>query len=278
MRKNLWYKLLILLFLSVAGLIITSLSSVLLYKYSNCTKDNVLKISLLIQQIFVFALPAIIAAKLAFGNVKQSLLLDTIKSKGVLWAILFIIIAIPAIDTLAQLNTKIHLPNFLSDIETWMRETEAQTNAITERLLSVTTIKGLITNILIIALAAAISEELLFRGFLQRIFEEKFNHHVAIWTTAFIFSAIHFQFLGFIPRMLLGASFGYMAVWSRSLWAPIIAHFLNNAIGVVATYLNNNQIVDIELENFSYTAGAISFTLSILIMYIMRRKAVNQNK
>ncbi len=278
MRKNLWYKLLILLFLSVSGLIITSLSSVLLYKYSNCTKDNVLKISLLIQQIFVFALPAIIAAKLAFGNVKQSLLLDTIKSKGVLWAILFIIIAIPAIDTLAQLNTKIHLPNFLSDIETWMRETEAQTNAITERLLSVTTIKGLITNILIIALAAAISEELLFRGFLQRIFEEKFNHHVAIWTTAFIFSAIHFQFLGFIPRMLLGASFGYMAVWSRSLWAPIIAHFLNNAIGVVATYLNNNQIVDIELENFSYTAGAISFTLSILIMYIMRRKAVNQNK
>ncbi len=278
MRKNLWYKLLILLFLSVSGLIITSLSSVLLYKYSNCTKDNVLKISLLIQQIFVFALPAIIAAKLAFGNVKQSLLLDTIKSKGVLWAILFIIIAIPAIDTLAQLNTKIHLPNFLSDIETWMRETEAQTNAITERLLSVTTIKGLITNILIIALAAAISEELLFRGFLQRIFEEKFNHHVAIWTTAFIFSAIHFQFLGFIPRMLLGASFGYMAVWSRSLWVPIIAHFLNNAIGVVAAYLNNNQIVDIELENFSYTAGAISFTLSILIMYIMRRKAVNQNK
>lgn len=271
MRKNLWYKLLILLFLSVAGLIITSLSSVLLYKYSNCTEDNILKISLLIQQIFVFALPAIIAAKLAFGNVKQSLLLDTIKSKGVLWAILFIIIAIPAIDTLAQLNTKIHFPNFLSDIETWMRETEAQTNAITERLLSVITIKGLITNILIIALAAAISEELLFRGFLQRIFEEKFNHHVAIWTTAFIFSAIHFQFLGFIPRMLLGASFGYMAVWSRSLWVPIIAHFLNNAIGVVAAYLNNNQIVDIELENFSYTAGAISFTLSILIMYIMRR-------
>ncbi len=271
MRKNLWYKLLILLFLSVAGLIITSLSSVLLYKYSGYTEDNILKISLLIQQIFVFALPAIIAAKLAFGNVKQSLLLDTVNCKGVLWAILFIIIAIPAIDTLAQLNTKIHLPNFLSDIETWMRETEAQTNAITERLLYVSTIKELIINILIIALAAAISEELLFRGFLQRIFEEKFNHHVAIWTTAFIFSAIHFQFLGFIPRMLLGASFGYMAVWSRSLWVPIIAHFLNNAIGVVAAYLNNNQIVDIELENFSYTAGAISFTLSILIMYIMRR-------
>ncbi len=271
MRKNLWHKLLIILFLSVAGLIITSVSSVLLYKYSGYTEDNILKINLLIQQIFVFALPAIIAAKLAFGNVKQSLLLDTVNCKGVLWAILFIIIAIPAIDTLAQLNTKIHLPNFLSDIETWMRETEAQTNAITERLLYVSTIKELIINILIIALAAAISEELLFRGFLQRIFEEKFNHHVAIWTTAFIFSAIHFQFLGFIPRMLLGASFGYMAVWSRSLWVPIIAHFLNNAIGVVAAYLNNNQIVDIELENFSYTAGAISFTLSILIMYIMRR-------
>lgn len=271
MKKNLWHKLLILLFLSVAGLIITSVSSVLLYKYSNYAEDNIMIISLLIQQIFVFALPAIIAAKLVFGNSKQSLLLDKIDCKGALSAILFIIIAIPAIDTLAQLNTNIHLPNFLSDIEKWMRETEAQTTTITEQLLSATTIKGLIANITIIALAAAISEELLFRGFLQKIFEERFNHHVAIWATAFIFSAIHFQFLGFIPRMFLGASFGYMAVWSQSLWVPILAHFINNGIGVVVAYLNNNKIINIELENFSYIVGAISLIASILIMYIMRR-------
>jgi len=75
------------------------------------------------------------------------------------------------------------------------------------------------------------------------------NIHAAIWVTAFIFSAIHVQFYGFLPRILLGAAFGYMAVWSGSLWLPILAHFINNAVGVIAFYIVRKQSITFDIEN-----------------------------
>ena len=82
-----------------------------------------------------------------------------------------------------------------------------------------------------------IGEEMLFRGTIQRIFSEgKVNTHIAVWCSAFIFSALHFQLFGFIPRMLLGAFFGYLYVWSGSLWLPILAHALNNSLSTLTYY------------------------------------------
>jgi hypothetical protein len=95
-----------------------------------------------------------------------------------------------------------------------------------------------------IALLPAIAEELIFRGVFQTIFQRLFRSgHLAIWVTSLIFSTIHFQFFGFIPRLILGLVFGYLFYWSGTLWLPVISHFLNNAFPVIMTYIEGIEKV-----------------------------------
>ena len=101
--------------------------------------------------------------------------------------------------------------------------------------------------------------------------------HIAIWTTAIIFSAMHFQFYGFIPRVLLGAFFGYLAFWSGSLWLPIFAHALNNSLVVLSTWLVKRNAINIDINKIGteYTSDSFIFiaisviatTLGIVILY-----------
>jgi hypothetical protein len=148
---------------------------------------------------------------------------------------------------------------------------EQQANNITEAMLSVNTIWGLITNIVVIALGAAICEELFFRGVVQRILAGAFNYHIAVWLTAILFSAIHLQFGGFIPRLILGVSFGYIAIWSRSLYPSIIAHFINNGIAVLSFFLFYNKIIEIPTENFGICTGIISLIISGIVLVYFKR-------
>ncbi|MCK5209782.1 MAG: CPBP family intramembrane metalloprotease, partial [Cyclobacteriaceae bacterium] len=104
--------------------------------------------------------------------------------------------------------------------------------------------------IIVIAVIPGVGEELLFRGFIQNILKRIFkNDHIAIWVAAILFSAIHFQFYGFIPRMLLGALFGYLYVWTGNLLIPIVAHFLNNSISLFALYIYQKGLIDIDVES-----------------------------
>jgi membrane protease YdiL (CAAX protease family) len=91
---------------------------------------------------------------------------------------------------------------------------------------------------LMLAIIPALGEELIFRACFQKVLGRwTGNYHLAIWLSAIIFSSIHFQFYGFFPRMFLGALFGYLLVWSGSIWLPILAHFLNNGMAVVGAYV-----------------------------------------
>jgi len=100
----------------------------------------------------------------------------------------------------------------------------------------------MILNLFIIAILPAVGEEFFFRGVLQKILIRLFKSvHVAIWVTAFIFSAIHFQFFGFVPRFILGLIFGYLFFWSGTLWLPVISHFINNAVPVIMSYIQGME-------------------------------------
>lgn len=145
------------------------------------------------------------------------------------------------------LNQKMHLPEFLQGLEQWMRLQEDKMAELTRQLLSMNSIADLLINLLMIALIPAIGEELIFRGAVQKIFTRwTQNQHLGIWIAAIIFSAIHLQFYGFLPRMLLGALFGYLLLWSNNLWFPIIGHFINNATAVIAAYIYQRQGLTIE--------------------------------
>ncbi len=191
----------------------------------------------------------------------------------ILLAIGIMICAIPAINLLADLNGQIKLPKSLDFIEHFMRQQEDTAAALTERFLQADNIGMLLINLGLMALLPALAEELTFRGTLQQIFG---NRHVAIWVTAFIFSAIHMQFYGFIPRMLMGAMFGYLFVWTGNLWVPIIMHFVNNGIAVIAFYImGNNSNADTFGAGTTWYIGVLSLlitSLGLLIFYRRTRK------
>jgi hypothetical protein len=163
-------------------------------------------------------------------------------------------------------------------VESWMKNAEENAAELTEAFLNVKTIPGLAFNLFMIAFLPAIGEELLFRGFIQKIFTNLTkNHHWGIWISAILFSALHIQFYGFIPRVFLGALFGYMLVWSGSMWLPIIGHFLNNGIAVIAYFLINKNLLNANVENIgstsnSYYLAAISMVLVITFMWMLKRQ------
>jgi len=128
---------------------------------------------------------------------------------------------------------------------------------------------------LIVAVVPAVGEELLFRGVLQKIMIAwTKNPHFGVWITAFLFSALHLQFFGFFPRMLLGALFGYLFLWSKSLWLPILGHFINNGTVVLASYFYPEMVNKADIALFgegkeSLAMYFFSFVLSVGLLFLM---------
>lgn len=197
-----------------------------------------LRISTVIQDCIVFILPATVSALLISPYAARFLGVDgKVRPMQLLFALMALMFSIPAMNGLVKLNEQMSLPASFAGMEEWMRAAEEQAKNSVEVLLGSASVGSLVVNILIVGVLAGLSEELFFRGALQRIFLScRMNHHLAIWLTAFVFSAFHLQFFGFFPRLLLGAYFGYIFYWSRSLWLPVILHAFNNSMVVYAMW------------------------------------------
>ena len=245
----------------------------------------------LFQSAAMFLLPPLCMAYLWAKAPMKWLKVDNFQSfKVSSMAILLMLVALPAINLLADINQQMALPTFLEPLETWMKTQEETAKQLTEQFLSVTTYSGLIINILLMALLPAVAEELTFRGVLQRLFQgsnvSDFHTvkvpHIAIWVTAILFSAIHMQFYGFLPRMLMGALFGYMLVWTGSLWVPILMHFTNNAMAVILYFVATRAGWDMEKVDAIGTGdtlwlGIVSIVLTIGGIYAFRRSTTMSN-
>jgi len=245
--------------------------------YSSKTTIHFLKYFQVINQIGFFILPAIFYAYLVNRNPVNYLKLNTkINVAYFFVAAILIVVSIPAINWLVEINEGMKLPGILKGVENWMRDSENKTIELTEAFLNVTTPVGLFVNLIIIALLAAVGEELLFRGVILQLFIEWFkNKHLAIIVSAVLFSALHLQFYGFLPRMVLGILFGYIFIWSGSLWLPILLHFIFNGITVVAVYLYNIGYIQTDVESFGVSDSALvvisSFVLIVLLLFVMFR-------
>ena len=218
---------------------------------------------------------------------------ERLKVKGErVWAVALMLVALPAINLLAHINEQMALPAFLEPLEAWMKTQEETAKLLTEQFMHVTTFDGLIINLLLMALLPAVSEELTFRGVLINLFKAKGDEamrregesvpHLAIWCSAILFSAIHLQFYGFVPRMLMGALFGYMLVWTGSLWIPILMHFTNNALAVILYFVSLRAGWDIEMmdaigTNDTLWLGVVSMVITIVGIYAFRRSITMSN-
>ena len=204
-----------------------------------------------LQTIVLFGVTALVGVWFTEDYVnplRQMLLNKGLSVQQSLIAFLFAVAALPMISMLADWNNGIELPSFLVSVEEMMRQMEEQAKVLTERFLQTSSVGMMVANLFVMALLPAVCEEMMFRGWLQRVLGKSVNYHTAIWVSAFVFSAIHFQFYGFIPRMLIGAALGYLYHYTGSLWASILAHFVNNAAAVVIAFLSYNGYTNIDFD------------------------------
>ncbi|MGA0558120.1 CPBP family intramembrane glutamic endopeptidase [Larkinella sp. VNQ87] len=181
----------------------------------------------------------------------------------------------PLNGLIIEWNQGIDLPDSWQGLENWMRQKEDQLSGLTEFLTDFTSPLDLVFALLVIGVIPGIGEEVLFRGLVQRkLAEWSGNVHVAIWVSALIFSAIHVQFFGFVPRTLLGALFGYLYVWSGNIWVPILAHTVNNGFTVLMVWLYHRKLISIDIENTDsvpLTGAIVSLLLTIGLLTFFRK-------
>lgn len=245
--------------------------------FGNKSTIQILKYFQVVNQLGVFIFPAIAYAYLENRKPLNYLKADQKpRLKFLVVSTLLIAASVPAINWMVTLNEAMQLPDFLKAIEDWMRESEQNANRLTEAFLNVDSLNGLITNLFIIALLAAVGEELLFRGVVLRIFIQwTKNIHLAVIISSILFSALHMQFFGFLPRMVLGILFGYVFIWSGSIWIPILLHFLFNGFTVIGAYLFQNGMIQTDVEALGSTENNIiiisSFIFTLLFLLIIFR-------
>ena len=277
----------LLLGLLLAGSCLASLSTLFINQIGALAGDEwlmgtgYLRIVQAISAICTFLLPALGMAYLSSLLPTKYLSLQPVRDP-LAWGLTAVgmLLLSPLINLLSLWNQSLHLPTSLAPVEEALRQLEALAEQLTQTFLSSDRMDLLLANLLVVAVLAALTEELFFRGALQRILANcQLNPHVVIWTAAFLFSAFHLQFFGFFPRMLLGAYFGYLLRWSGSIWLPIFAHFINNAVAVITlsnSLLKSNGYLtgDIPTEALlPYSCFALFSTLGFLgINYLLRRR------
>lgn len=170
-------------------------------------------------------------------------------------------------------NMNVEFPEAIASLA---REMEDRGKVLTEYFTDFDTIPYFMLSVVVIAVVPAIGEELLFRGVIQRqILRISGNAHVAVWLAAIFFSAFHFQFFGFVPRMLLGALFGYLFVFSGNLVYSIIAHFVNNGFTILMIYLHQNDVVSYDIVNTEKvpleSVGIFAIVGTVLFVYFYRQ-------
>ena len=243
-----------------------------------------LRIGAVLQNVFVFITPAIAVAMLSTRYPASLLAVDKLPSlKFILLAIVALIVSIPAMNVVIDWNMNITLPDSLASLNQYINEFEKSAESALNIMTEGSSVGALIINIIIVGVFAGLGEEIFFRGGMMRLIGciKGVSPHAAIWIAAFVFSLFHFQFLGFVPRMLLGAFFGYLTYWSGSLWLPILIHSLNNSIITACEWSNANCGTNIDINTLGINSPVIAITslaITALVIYVFVKLSVKESK
>ena len=272
--------LMVVVIIGISTIVITLLSYLLaipvvgLDEFSLSGSTGILRYLQISQAFSVFIIPPVIAAFLFSKTPMKWLWFRKSDSRLIIISLLLFLISIPLISFLAEFNSSMKFPAFMQSIEQWMRSTEKMNNDLIFKFLDTKQPLIILINIFMIVLIPAFGEEMLFRGTIQPLFQKIFkSQHIAVWVTAFLFSAIHLQFLTFLPRFILGAMLGYLLVYGKSLWYPIVGHFINNFTSLIVFYYyraTKPEINPLEPSSGDFNSIIIlsSFAVTILLFYV----------
>lgn len=241
----------------------------------NPNQVNAIKLLQFMSSLGGFFVPAILFALLKFpgGDFLR------LRRRYTFWllpmAALVLAFAGPFISFMYTLNQQLDLPSFLDPVEKMIRESADSNEKLTAIFIKMPTMQDLFINLIVVAIIPAIAEELFFRGCVQQVMKEWLrNAHLAIWITAFIFSFIHFEFYGFVPRMLLGGLLGYLFYWSGNLWVPIVAHAFVNGGQIILAYLHEHGTIEFDIagdDTLPVAAIVISTFVLAGLLFLFRK-------
>jgi membrane protease YdiL (CAAX protease family) len=245
-----------------------------------------------LQTFCIFILPPFVLCQLFAVEHRNFLSLRLPGWKEALMGIVSMVVMMPFLNVLVAWNAGLHLPEAFQGLEQSMRASEDASAVITDRLMAGTTAIDLGLNLLVVAVLAGIGEELFFRGLLLRMLTDAFKtkdgndlkpwaRHLSIWVIAIVFSAIHNQFFGFFPRMVLGAWFGYLLWFTGSIWVPVFAHFTNNALSTIVVFAQNKGMLTDDPDRWgmdgTWWLSILSLALTtVTIWYFVRFRAKKQ--
>jgi len=228
-----------------------------------------LKFLQLLNTLGLFVIPAVLFVVLFEKKPIKTLQLNhLITPINAVMVFLLMLCLIPSINWLVEWNKSINLPEQFEAIENWMKQAEDRAMGLTKAFLRMDNASELWHNLLLVAALPAIGEELIFRGIVQQNINRSFKTaHLGIWISAILFSALHMQFYGFFPRMFLGAFFGYLLVWTKNLWVPILAHFINNALAVLIAYRLGLEGMEAQFDQLGASQDTTWFSLAGLVLF-----------
>ena len=198
------------------------------------------------------------------------------RPQAILLSLVIMLCFIVVNSVFIEWNMSLELPEFLSWFENWARKKEDELGELTQYLTQFDNFGQFLMGVFVIAVLAAVGEELLFRGLFQNLFfKSTGNPHAAIWITAFLFGTFHMQFYGILPRMLLGALFGYLYYWSGYLSYAMIGHFANNFFMLVMVYLYHQEVIEFDIETTEVSPDLwivmiFTFLTSVLLVNFYR--------
>jgi membrane protease YdiL (CAAX protease family) len=231
----------------------------------------VLRLLQILQSIGMLMLPGAFVLWKSEGTAGVRALFAGPRRQAVLLCLAVFPVLIPFVHFSAEMNTMVPLHGAFGD---WAAAKEAEVAELTLRFMDMPHTGWLLFNLMMIAVLPAVGEELLFRGIVQRLLARHgMNVHLAVWVAAILFSAIHVQFLSFLPRVLMGVVLGYLLVWGGNLWYPIIAHFANNAAAVMLYYASQHGLTDINIENpggGGPVAVMFSLAFGMMLLYLFK--------
>jgi membrane protease YdiL (CAAX protease family) len=252
----------------------------LIQDYANPQIVQINRVLLLFQHLGMFIIPSVIFAMLVSKSWVKYLGFKRPDLKVAIAGALIMISSLPLINALSWLNQLVQFPESLAGIEQVFVGMEESAAELTKAITETDSLSILIFNLLLVAIIPALGEEMIFRGLVLPIFKKWTGKlHLAVWLSALLFSAMHMQFFGFLPRLVLGAVLGYLYVWSRSLWVPILAHFTNNALALILIFYMAKGDISKEVDEFNPGAtDLIWLVISLVVLgglfgYIYRKYA-----
>ena len=260
---------------SMTGIDIQTLSDPDKWDYTDPSMLTFVRGMLIVQFLAMFIIPVFIFARLCDSKPAEYLGLRSTKSIYFVLGTIVLIIALPFVNWTGTINHSL-IPE-TTTVGKWLKSMEEDAARQISFMLKREGIGELFLNLLFVAVFAGVGEELFFRGILQRLFIKLFkNPWAGIIVTAIIFSAIHLQFYGFIPRFILGILLGLIYWYSGSLWPAILAHFAYDALAVTVIHFNpsmaDEQGVAASFGNQTIMA-LISLALVAGIVILMKKRS-----